>query len=102
MEERRRFLRHAIEGELATVPAVLNVRVLDISLAGVLLQSSRPVDPGSRGRLSLNLEGHPFRVEVEVQRVAAAADASVGYRVGATFVTLSRDLRHVIERFMTQ
>jgi hypothetical protein len=81
---------------------VLNVRVLDISVAGVLLQSSRPVAPGERGGLSLNLGGSPFRAEVQVQRVAAAADAAVGYRIGATFIALNQDLRQLIERFMTQ
>jgi hypothetical protein len=101
MEERRRSPRRAVEGELATVPAVFNVRVLDISVAGVLLQSSHPVEPGARGRLSLNLDGSPFRADVQVQRVVDA-DATAGCRLGATFVALSPDLRQLIERFMTQ
>ena len=101
MEERRRAPRREVEGQLATVPAVFNVRVLDISVAGVLLQSSQPVEPGARGRLRLNLDGSPFRADVEVQRMGEG-DASVGYKLGATFVSLSPDLRHLIERFMTQ
>jgi len=101
MEERRRSPRREVEGNLATVPAVVNVRVLDISVAGVLLQSSHPVELGSPGRLSLNLDGSPFRADVQVQRVVAA-EATADYRLGATFVDLSPDLRQVIERFMTQ
>jgi hypothetical protein len=101
MEERRRAPRREVEGQLATVPAVFNVRVLDISVAGVLLQSNQPVEPGARGRLRLTLDGSPFRADVEVQRIAVA-DTSDGYKFGATFVGLSPDLRHVIERFMTQ
>ena len=101
MDERRRSPRREVEGELATVPAVFNVRVLDISVAGVLLQSSQPIEPGARGRLRLNLDGSPFRADVEVQRIAPP-DASAGYKFGATFVGLSTDLRHLIERFMTQ
>ena len=101
MDERRRFPRRAVEGELATVPAVFNVRVLDISIAGVLLQSTQPVEPGARGSLRLNLGGTPFSADVEVQRIAAG-DAAASYRFGATFVGLSPDLRHLIERFMTQ
>ena len=99
MEERRRSPRRVVEGELATVPAVFNVRVLDISLAGVLLQSSHPVEPGARGLLRLNLDESPFKAEVQVQRVVAD-DATVGYRLGATFVALSPDHRQLIERFM--
>jgi len=101
MEERRRSPRRVVEGELATVPAVFNVRVLDVSVAGVLLQSSHPVEPGARGRLRLNLDGSPFRADVQVQRVVAG-DAAAGYRLGATFVALSPDLRQQIEQFMTQ
>jgi PilZ domain len=101
MEERRRSPRRAVDGQLATVPAVFNVRVLDISVAGVLLQSSHPVEPGATGRLQLNLDGSPFGADVEVQRIAPA-DASAGYRLGATFVGLTPELRHLIERFMTQ
>ena len=102
MEDRRRAPRREVEGQLATVPAVFNVRVLDISVAGVLLQSSQPVEPGARGRLRLTLDGSPFRAEVEVQRIAAADASSAGYKFGATFVGLNPDLRHLIERFMTQ
>ena len=102
MEERRRSSRRTVEGELASVPAALNVRVLDISVAGVLLQSSQPLEAGARGRLRLNLDGAPFRADVQVQRVSEPTDAKAGYRVGATFVALTPDLRQLIERFMTQ
>lgn len=101
MEERRRSPRRVVEGELATVPAVFSIRVLDISVAGVLLQSNHPVEPGARGRLSLNLDGSPFRAEIQVQRVVAT-DTAFGYRLGATFVGLSPAVRQLIERFMTQ
>jgi hypothetical protein len=102
MDERRRSPRRAVEGELATVPAVLNVRVLDISVAGVLLQSTQAVESGVRGSLRLNLGGTPFRADVEVQRIAAGDAAASSYRFGAIFVGLTPELRHRIERFMTQ
>lgn len=101
MEERRRHPRRPVEGEFATVPATYNVRVLDISVDGVLLQSSHLVEPGARGRLRLNLEGSPFRADIQVRRVAPTPDA-VGYRFGATFVGLRPELRQLIERFMMQ
>src|SRR5688500_1676668 len=102
MEERRRSPRRALEGELATVPSAVNVRVLDISVAGVLLQSNQPLQAGAQGRLRLNLAGAPFRADVQVQRVEEPLDAKTGYRVGATFVDLTPDLCQLIERFMTQ
>ena len=102
MEERRRAVRRdVVDGELVCVPAVFNVRVLDISVAGVLLHSNHPVDPGARGRLHLTLDGSPFKAEVQVQRVVEA-DAAAGYRLGATFVGLGADLRQLVERFMMQ
>ena len=102
MEERRRSPRRAVEGELATVPSMVNVRVLDISVAGVLLQTNQPLEAGARGRLRLNLDGSLFRADVEVQRISEPTDAKGGYRVGATFIALTPDLRQLIERFMTQ
>ena len=102
MEERRRFLRHDTTGQLATVPASVNVRVLDISVAGVLLHSAESVDIGTKGNLRLHLDGSAFRADVQVQRVAAAPDGSAGYRLGATFVGLNTDLRQLIERFMAR
>ena len=102
MEERRRFPRHDTTGQLATVPASVNVRVLDISVAGVLLHSSEEVTAGTTGNLRLHLDGSAFRADVQVQRVAEAPVGTVGYRLGATFVGLSPDLRQLIERFMAR
>ena len=102
MEERRQFPRHDTTGQLATVPASVNVQVLDISVAGVLLHSSEEVAAGTRGHLRLHLDGSPFRADVQVQRVAAAPVGTAGYRLGATFVGLSPDVRQLIERFMAR
>ena len=101
-EERRRFARIDASGQLATVPASVNVRVLDISVAGVLLHSGEPVEAGMKGNLRLHLDGSAFRADVQVQRVAEAPDGTPGYRLGATFVGLTPDLRQLIERFMAR
>jgi hypothetical protein len=102
MEERRRFPRHDTTGQLATVPASVNVRVLDISVAGVLLHSSEAVEAGTKGNLRLHLDGSAFRADVQVQRSSAAPEGAGGYRLGATFVGLNQDLRQLIERFMAR
>ena len=101
MEERRRSSRLTIEGQFASVPAALDVRVLDISVAGVLLQSNHRIEEGSRGRLRLDLGGSPFLADVQVERVAPAPDSRPGFRLGVTFIELPPESRHVIERFMT-
>ena len=102
MEERRRFPRYDTTAQIATVPASVNVRVLDISVAGVLLHSLESIDPGTKGNLRLHLDGAPFRADVQVQRVAAAPDGAAGSRLGATFIGLSPDVRQLIERFMAR
>jgi PilZ domain-containing protein len=98
-EERRRSPRYpVVGGELAILPVSLSVQLLDISLAGVLVQSSQPAKPGSLGRLRLDLAGQPFSAEVEVRRVAPGAGGS-GYRIGARFVDLGEEHRQMIEGF---
>ena len=102
MEERRQSPRHDTTGQLATVPASVNVRVLDISVAGVLLHSSEAVAAGTTGNLRLHLDGSAFRADVQVHRVAEETATTGGYRLGATFVGLNPDLRLLIERFMAR
>ena len=100
MEERRRAPRHQVGEEFANLPANMSVRVLDISTAGVLLQSPRLLNPGSRGSLRFTLAGAPFLADIQVRRVTSGADAGSGYRIGATFVGMSLEHRQLIERFM--
>jgi hypothetical protein len=102
MEERRRSKRLALpSAELVLLSLSMTVQVLDISLAGVLLQSSRLVHAGARGSLRLSLGGTPFSADVTVQRVVPS-DLAGAYRVGATFVAISLEHRQVIERFTSQ
>lgn len=99
IEERRRSPRHdVIGGELAVVPIAMSVRLLDISLTGVLVQSSQPAKEGARGRLRLNLAGQPFSADVEVRRIAQGAGGQ-GYKIGARFVDLTDAQTRVIESF---
>jgi hypothetical protein len=105
MEERRRSRRLAVpyaELALLSLSLSMTVQVLDISLAGVLLQSSRLVQAGARGSLHLSLGGTPFSADVAVQRVVPSGSLADGYRIGATFVAISLEHRQVIERFTSQ
>jgi len=101
VDERRRFPRRVADGQLAVVPTLLDVQVLDISEAGVLLQSPQSLDVGTRGSLRLNLAGSVFAADVRVQRVSAPSDAASGVRMALTFVSIGPGHRELIERFVT-
>jgi hypothetical protein len=104
MDERRRSVRMVIDGQLAVLPTNVDVQVLDISVAGVLLQANQPFDPGTRGCLRLNLWGTAFSADVEVRRVDKLMDGErqAGYGIGAVFVAIMPEHRQLIERFASQ
>ncbi len=104
MIERRRSARIAVDGRLATAVTSTDVQVLDISVAGVLLQTSQQLTLGARGCLRLNLWGEPFAADVEVRRVSRLMDGDreAGYGVGAVFVAIMPEHRQLIERFASQ
>jgi c-di-GMP-binding flagellar brake protein YcgR len=101
IEERRRSPRFEIDsGGLAVLPAAASVQILDISLAGILLQSVHPAPVGSRGRLRLSLGGQPFSADIEVRRTVPAGTNC--HRMGVMFVDLSPEHERMIERFTQQ
>jgi hypothetical protein len=89
-----------VGGDFVNLPANMSVRVIDISSAGVLLQSAHLLNPGSRGSLRFTLAGAPFAADIQVQRVTTSAEAGSGYRIGATFVGMTPENRRHIERFI--
>ena len=99
MEERRRFPRRSVSDEVAVMPITTRVRVIDISVAGVLLQSTRRVEPGVRGKLRFTLGGSPFAADVQVRRIAPPPVGS-GYRLGAMFVGMTLEHRQMLDRFI--
>ena len=103
--DRRRTPRSVIaDTELSVMAFPIPVRLLDISLSGVLLGASHPVELGSIGTLRFNFGGVPFSADVQVERLTPLAPAAGASRfsIGATFVALSRQDQRVIERFADQ
>jgi hypothetical protein len=103
--DRRRVPRAAIaDTELSVLAFPIPVRLLDISLGGVLLESAHPVDLGQRGTLRFNFGGVPFSADVKVERIDRSRTDAGGerYAIGAAFVALSRNDQRVIERFADQ
>jgi hypothetical protein len=99
--ERRSAVRYpAKTGEVVMLPFPVSVQVMDISVGGVLLQTSRPIPVGTRGSLRLNIDGTPFQAEVDILRVTPGSRGqSLTYSVGAQFVAVSAEHQRVIERF---
>lgn len=99
MEERRLSPRRQVHGQSVAVRVAESVRVLDLSSAGVLLETASPPDLGAIAKLKFSVGGEPLAADVEVRRVTAGPS---GYRVGARFVELTPANRRLIERFMGQ
>ena len=100
-ERRRSPRREVVDGELAVLPWGMSVQILDISTAGVLVQSAQTARSGATGRLTLTIGGEPFSADVEVRRVVNVTGSS-DCRIGMMFVDLSADNRRTIERFTQQ
>jgi hypothetical protein len=98
--ERRQSPRYSVpETAEAHLAAATSVRVLDISLGGVLLLSMRPASAGDRGRLSITMGDSPIATDIEIGRVAEIPNQP-GYRLGARFTNLIPEHRAAIARFI--
>src|SRR6185436_20138287 len=103
--DRRRVPRAVIaDTELSVLAFPIPVRLVDISLGGVLLEAAHAVDLGTRGTLRFNFGGVPFSADVKVERVDRGRNQTGAekYAIGAAFVALSRNDQRVIERFAVQ
>lgn len=103
--DRRRVPRAVIaDTELSVLAFPIPVRLLDISLGGILLESTHPVELGTRGTLRFNFGGVPFSADVKVERLDRQPNGGgvERYTIGASFVALSRQDQRVIERFAEQ
>ncbi len=98
--DRRRAQRFDLAGGgQAVLPVKRSVRVVDISLAGVLLESTHPTREGTEGRLRLDLGQRPFAADIQVCRVTPPAYREDAYRIGARFLGLSQEDAQTIARF---
>lgn len=100
--ERRRFARAAVHGIQASLPAVMDAEVLDISTAGALVRCRCQVHLGDRASIRLVLDGEPFVAGVSVSRVIASAtgDAETTY-AGVAFIDQDEQSLGVLRRFLT-
>jgi hypothetical protein len=99
--ERRRAPRiPAAEGTELNRPVWVTVKVLDISVSGVLFVAPQPMTLGERGQLRLRLGEHSFVGDIEVRRSDRHPIPSGGYRIGGTFTALAEGSRATLEEFI--
>ncbi len=81
------------------------VQLLDISVCGALLASSRSFRLGQSAALQATLDGEAFTVDINVQHVTthvAHGDAPFGCRLGVMFVSHNDRSLACIQRFLGQ
>ena len=87
--------------DLATLATDIRVRVLNVSAAGCLLETSRELEIGTVATLRLTFEGGDFEDTVQVVRCQEIKGAAV-YQVGTAFLTTAapsiESLRYLIRR----
>jgi hypothetical protein len=100
--ERRRSprLRMTGSGEMY-VPLKFPVRVLDISLNGVLLESDVPLPVGGRGRLLASTPGGPLATAFYVSR-RRVEPATAGGVFSATFVDIDEHNQKCLEQLLNR
>jgi hypothetical protein len=80
----------------------MSVRVIDISMNGVLLSSREGVAVGSQAHLRTILGSDRFEAQVLIRRSAPEAGSATSVRLGGEFVGLDESNRRVIERFLRE
>lgn len=75
-----------------------DVRVLNCSPSGCLLETSTPIDVGTVGSVTLVFDGRELTDHVRVVRCQQIAGAGSVYHVGAQFLWLGSLTRHTLRR----
>jgi hypothetical protein len=98
--ERRRAARVTVRGVRSERTVAISVRLVDISLNGVLMLSPRPVETGQYAHLSARLGKHPLEADIQVRRVSAVQEAGGGYKIGARLVSLDEVTRGTMRQLL--
>lgn len=76
----------------------IEVRVLNCSPSGCLLETNAPIDVGTVGSLTLTVGGHDLLDHLVVVRCHPKQGAGSVYHVGAQFLWLGSLTRHTLRR----
>lgn len=87
---------------LGVLSRAFGVRVINISISGCLIETSRRMDVGMVCALRMQFGSEEYSDDVQVVRCQAIAGAGSLYHVGLTFVSTSprnaRSIRHAVAR----
>lgn len=85
--------RHPSIGEtrrLALLISTKEVRLLEISRSGCLLESSHRIDAGTSGEFRVGIDGQTLCEELRVTRCCRMEGSAATYRIGAEFLRTRR------------
>ena len=77
----------------------IDVRLLEISPGGCLVESSSSVPAGTLGALSVEVDGTVYMDQVRVVRCQLLAGAGETHRVGAEFLSLHLPAENSLRRY---
>ena len=100
--ERRQTARVTVRGVHSERTVTLSVRLVDISLGGVMMLSSRPIELGQRAHMSTRLGKRALDADIEIRRVSVVHDCRGDYRIAARFVALDEAARGAMRQFLAQ
>jgi hypothetical protein len=97
------MIRDTTSGRPAmTLVRQYHARVLDVSVAGCLIEVDASLAPGTVGTLDVQIDGTVYRESVRVARIVPARDITMRNQVGLEFLVLTppgtESLRAVISR----
>jgi hypothetical protein len=99
--ERRQWPRvPPADGTEMNRPEWSTVKVLDISVSGVMFLSPERIAAAAKGQLKLRLGDNSFVGDIEIRRSDRHQTPSGGYRVAATFTSLADGSRASLEDFI--
>jgi hypothetical protein len=99
--ERRRVPRVAVdEGLECRLEMRTRIRLVDISLTGVLLASEAQLPVGTRAHLHAGVGAAPFAPEVQVQRISDRGSRDSKPALGAVFIGMDERSRRNLEAFL--
>jgi DNA-binding response OmpR family regulator len=105
--ERRRGPRVRLHTHTPAQLQLRDVNLIDISLAGALVEHIEPVRPGEIYRLALTIEGQNVQVLARAMRVfashrvtVAGGERQVVYRTGLEFVGLKKEAANLITEYV--
>jgi hypothetical protein len=99
-DKRRRFPRVAAEGIECRLEMRTKVRLVDISLSGVLLSADAPLPVGTRAQLRAGVGAGPFCPDIRVERLGSRTDQGVALGWGTVFLDMDDASRKSLENFL--